>query len=869
MIVIVKRHEILLEKEEEINEKEVNISKCIFKFDDEITDEFVKKAIFIKDDKTILKVINNNECNYPPEILDSPGMCLIGVVATLTRDNKIVKRFNPTPKKFLIVEGTLREADNSQPITPSEFEQYMQALQDELNRLGKEVDNVVEQGNYAKAQGDYAKSQAENVINANKEATEIINTFEENVDSYTTKFNENASSKQTSYNNNAESKITAFNSNASDKLSTYNTNAETKLKAYDNNATSKLKEYNDNDDEKTSAYNTNTIDKTNEFNSNSETKLEEYNNNATQKIAEYDEHSQELNDKIIDTRNELERVKNDILETGEDTDTFVHLEDSAMAEYQELSVDGVCKQETTSGKNLFNVSQLPITLNGVTISQKSNGDVVLNGTPNITEGYISFDVSEKVLFKNLNTGYYTISVKEKKVGVGVISPFGGGALNLTLSDTISSKTANISTIASGTCNVNVRYDVGTLTDFILNPQLEYNPTATEYEPYTGGQPSPNPNYPQEIEVIEEDFNITSCGKNLYYGTSDNYSFTVNNRSWCDISGNNGMNGSDVGTKTVYKALVKKGETYTAMANVTGSNITNMGLIYDNEDPVYTLGFIWTEPHTFVAKKDGYVLFRFWINSSANIEVSNVQLEQGTVATDYEPYQSTKTQITVPENEFVGKIDDTYKDTLKVEYNEKDGQYHLNLYKNVGKYVLDGSDDENWTMYGESGKRKWYLNKRYFTNNNLEVPFENLVDKSNRFTVSAYIGGAWRKNIFGWHKSANSMVFDTDFGESLDEWKTWLSNNNVEVYYALSTPYVVDLGVVDMPITYNEITNLFTDSDLMPTINAKYYRNFISTIQNLQVNEKALKQELVDINARLSALESASANVVSEGEVVEQ
>ena len=50
------------------------------------------------------------------------------------------------------------------------------------------------------------------------------------------------------------------------------------------------------------------------------------------KITEYDEYSQELNNKIVSTRNELERVKNDVLETGTDTDTFVHLEDSAMAE---------------------------------------------------------------------------------------------------------------------------------------------------------------------------------------------------------------------------------------------------------------------------------------------------------------------------------------------------------------------------------------------------------------------------------------------------------------------------------------------------------------------------------------------------------
>ena len=95
----------------------------------------------------------------------------------------------------------------------------------------------------------------------------------------------------------------------------------------------------------------------------------------------------------------------------------------------------------------------------------------------------------------------------------------------------------------------------------------------------------------------------------------------------------------------------------------------------------------------------------------------------------------------------------------------------------------------------------------------------------------------------------------------------------QVVYYDGDETIVDLGICDMPITYNEVTNLFTDSDLMPQINAKYYRNFISTVRNLQVNEKALKQELVDINNRLSALENTSASVVSdepieESEVVE-
>ena len=51
--------------------------------------------------------------------------------------------------------------------------------------------------------------------------------------------------------------------------------------------------------------------------------------------------------------------------------------------------------------------------------------------------------------------------------------------------------------------------------------------------------------------------------------------------------------------------------------------------------------------------------------------------------------------------------------------------------------------------------------------------------------------------------------------------------------------------------------LFTDSNLLPQINAKYYRNFTKTIQNLQINNDTLKNELLSIENRLTALENAN------------
>ena len=48
----------------------------------------------------------------------------------------------------------------------------------------------------------------------------------------------------------------------------------------------------------------------------------------------------------------------------------------------------------------------------------------------------------------------------------------------------------------------------------MNCQIEKGGTATDYEPYTGGKPSPSPDYPQKISVIEN-IEVPVYGSNLF------------------------------------------------------------------------------------------------------------------------------------------------------------------------------------------------------------------------------------------------------------------------------------------------------------------------------------------------------------------
>ena len=135
MKIIVNAHKCEIEKTP-VNEKEIDITKFEFEFSDEITNDFTKEAYFTLNGNTYREVIVNDECPIPSEVLVEKGQVEIGVVATKLNGAEYEKRYNPSPTYISTLQGSLRgPVQNHQEITPSEFEQYMQALNDGLAQI--------------------------------------------------------------------------------------------------------------------------------------------------------------------------------------------------------------------------------------------------------------------------------------------------------------------------------------------------------------------------------------------------------------------------------------------------------------------------------------------------------------------------------------------------------------------------------------------------------------------------------------------------------------------------------------------------------------------------------------------------------------
>lgn len=343
MKINVTENKVSIKEEQILNENEYNIHKIQFDFSSEYTDDLVKVALFSIDNHTYKKIISNNECDIPPEVLTQRGYSILGVYAYKTEQDTLVLRYSPSPTKISVYDGSYKaDAENSEPITPSEIEQYQQILQNSLQQFQNQYNALVEEteGDIQAIEdelqrkvdegyfdGEDGFSPIAKVIQKSNGATieiedkngkttaDVLNgedgyTPVRGVDYWTEEdkqevkeeatqqiegkieeYNENAAEKLNQYNQNSVQKTNDYNTNAEQKMSAYNTNATEKTSTYNSNATEKFNNYNSNAEQKETNYNTNASQKVEFFNTNASSKLSEYNSNAETKKSAYDENA--------------------------------------------------------------------------------------------------------------------------------------------------------------------------------------------------------------------------------------------------------------------------------------------------------------------------------------------------------------------------------------------------------------------------------------------------------------------------------------------------------------------------------------------------------------------------------------------------
>lgn len=178
----------------------------------------------------------------------------------------------------------------------------------------------------------------------------------------------------------------------------------------------------------------------------------------------------------------------------------IHLTDSADSKAVSFSLYGKAEQKQYSGKNLLENTATTQTVNGVTFTVNENGSVTVDGTATDTTRLIIVDnylfQQGSYILNGCTSGgsesSFRLEIYKSDFSSTIALDYGNGA-----SFTLDEET---------TVRVSIRIGSGyTINNLIFYPMISIE--GGEYEPYVGGMPSPNPDYPQDITVSGESYNL--------------------------------------------------------------------------------------------------------------------------------------------------------------------------------------------------------------------------------------------------------------------------------------------------------------------------------------------------------------------------
>ncbi len=202
-----------------------------------------------------------------------------------------------------------------------------------------------------------------------------------------------------------------------------------------------------------------------------------------------------------------------------------HLADSDNGKIMDMMLYGKSEQKQYSGKNLLNYDAWKRVLitRGTAVFEKNSFTLTATENDCYTEPVLGQGFPDDAKIEISEGETITLSWESSANTDGNIYIFPNGVVTDGLVYTNNHNTKTLTyTAARGVKFITFRFGVAHAGDTISykNIQIEKGSEATAFEPYTGGIPSPNPDYPQEIKSVVNP-TVKVCGKNLFKATLGN------------------------------------------------------------------------------------------------------------------------------------------------------------------------------------------------------------------------------------------------------------------------------------------------------------------------------------------------------------
>lgn len=617
----------------------------------------------------------------------------------------------------------------------------------------------------------------------------------------------------------------------------------------------------------------------------------------------------------------------------------IDINDAVENSFNDLSVFGNSRQESTTGRNLL------YEIRDGYLTTVENQEATTTEESQFGNWQIKFKNKDGSTSISLEAGEYYVSL-DLKINSGSTSM----PLNLiTLGDRDGQETINnpiptttyqrycFKSIFNSAKNVNYiiiqkHYDEEICSFKIKNVMIS-KMSDYIYEPYTGGNPSPNPDYPQKLNSVAnietllveddaiqnkyidsqlnqmfllEDSDITKVWqKVMKVYSGEKYTISWNKNTPVDTADRHGAITNDSDSVVQDFWINPDSETYELTATVDGylsigmdknastvkvskqyGEITfkRIGKNYFNSDielggysskgEKYSSDVRVRSINSFILKPDTYTIScknatMISINSSSGgkektiesdkltitleeeqdcvltVETTDllnakIQIEKGTEATEYEPYQEDEYSVNIS-NE-LSRVPTNNDDYTHIENSKKYICDEIDFSKNklIKRTHRTLLDKEGWEASSTTGDDFFEIIKFVGFPNNLKgkysIIYSNYFSSTNNNRISIINNTIW-------------IRFPKSSGiDNLEKAQEFMRTHDVEVLYALETPIEIDL--TDEELSYLEqfplqkgINHIFSDDDLSPKFQLKYY-------QDINILLDKINKNIADVSAQL-------------------
>lgn len=509
-----------------------------------------------------------------------------------------------------------------------------------------------------------------------------------------------------------------------------------------------------------------------------------------------------------------------------------HLADSDNGKITDMVLYGQSEQKQYSGKNLFDFHQLkPKVPNITTVTTTEDAIIVSSNAQTFTGAFKIYEECDAFKGKTITISANIVKADNFDAiinfGCGLfyenawhwklqkVTDLGARHITVIVPETITKIQFILNTNDSNVAKAN------TIT--VSKYMVEYGSEATSYEPYVGGQPSPSPDYPQEIKSVVNP-TVKVCGKNLLKATLQT---TTQNGVTCTANGD--------GTYTL-NGTATTITTFDIAQDVSCSSFRLVGCpvggvhdaSYELQARTNNLIYGYDTGDGKNIKADENFFIRIRINTGINCNnllfkpmIVDASLYPDATYDDFEPYKEQT--VTLPYTLNAIPVSSGGNVTI-------DGQQYVADYVDVerGKlvrmckeYVITGS--ERLAMY-------WLGNASYLRNVCCINNFENIVlyDGINPLAMSDMFIGKISKNAdderaIYWmlrgsgDKTLAIKFLDSDGITTVDLAKQWLIEHKPKIVIVLSTPEEIDLTSEEVRtfkalVTYYPTTNISVNSE---------------------------------------------------------